>query len=199
MRKTIIYLWATRMSKISLFLENLNPRERILLLILLAFLGIFLGSQSYEKFFENFFDQIATFEEQDLLEKREEKLTLQKDKVELEQELKSQKQKLDLYQNKTQIFNLGYENYMTALRQLSQKYKFDIKNLQSFENEQSYFKKYDLTLQVQGEFESLLQFIQELENLNCKLYYIELENSTSLRLTLKIKFCFLVLTVVNAL
>lgn len=199
MRKTIIYLWATRMSKISLFLENLNPRERILLLILLAFLGIFLGSQSYEKFFENFFDQIATLEEQDLLEKREEKLTLQKDKVELEQELKSQKQKLDLYQNKTQIFNLGYENYMTTLGQLSQKYKFDIKNLQSFENEQSYFKKYDLTLQVQGEFESLLQFIQELENLNCKLYYIELENSTSLRLTLKIKFCFLVLTVVNAL
>lgn len=199
MRKTIIYLWATRMSKISLFLENLNPRERILLLILLAFLGIFLGSQSYEKFFENFFDQIATLEEQDLLEKREEKLTLQKDKVELEQELKSQKQKLDLYQNKTQIFNLGYENYMTTLRQLNQKYELDIKNLQSFENEQSYFKKYVLTLQVQGEFESLLQFIQELENLNCKLYYIELENSTSLRLTLKIKFCFLVLTVVNAL
>lgn len=195
MRKTIIYLWATRMSKISLFLENLNPRERILLLILLAFLGIFLGSQSYE----NFFDQIATLEEQDLLEKREEKLTLQKDRVELEQELKSQKQKLDLYQNKTQIFNLGYENYMTTLRQLNQKYELDIKNLQSFENEQSYFKKYDLTLQVQGEFESLLQFIQELENLNCKLYYIELENSTSLRLTLKIKFCFLVLTVVNAL
>lgn len=195
MRKTIIYLWATRMSKISLFLENLNPRERILLLILLAFLGIFLGSQSYE----NFFDQIATLEEQDLLEKREEKLTLQKDRVELEQELKSQKQKLDLYQNKTQIFNLGYENYMTTLGQLSQKYKFDIKNLQSFENEQGYFKKYVLTLQVQGEFESLLQFIQELENLNCKLYYIELENSTSLRLTLKIKFCFLVLTVVNAL
>lgn len=195
MRKTIIYLWATRMSKISLFLENLNPRERILLLILLAFLGIFLGSQSYE----NFFDQIATLEEQDLLEKREEKLTLQKDRVELEQELKSQKQKLDLYQNKTQIFNLGYENYMTTLRQLNQKYELDIKNLQSFENEQGYFKKYVLTLQVQGEFESLLQFIQELENLNCKLYYIELENSTSLRLTLKIKFCFLVLTVVNAL
>lgn len=177
-----------KMDRISLFLENLNPRERILLLIFVALLGIFLGFRSYEGLFKDFLDEVIFLEEQDLLERKNQNSILQRNKIDLQKELEFQKQQLDLYQNIMRVFNLNYENCLVELEKLSQKYKLEIKDLQSFESEKKYFRKYDLTLQVQGEFRPLLQFIQELENLNYKLYYVELENLTSLKLVLKISF-----------
>lgn len=182
------------MNKISLFLENLSLREKILFLVFLALLGIFLGFKSYEGYLKDFFDEIISLDEQELLEKKEQNFILQKDKMKLEKELELLKQSLESYHFKTQIFNVSYENYIAKLEQLTQKYKLKIKDSQSFENEEKYFKKYDLILQIEGEFEPLLEFIQELENSNppFKLESIELENTHNLNLNLNLKIAFII-------
>ena len=83
------------MDKIVLFLENLSLREKILFLSFLALLGIFLGFKTYEGFLKSFFDEIISLDEQELLEKREQNFILQKDKITLEKELQTQKEKLN--------------------------------------------------------------------------------------------------------
>ena len=178
------------MDKIVLFLENLSLREKILFLSFLALLGIFLGFKTYEGFLKSFFDETMNFNEQELLEKREQNFILQKDKITLEKELQAQKETLDFYENKMKIFNQNIENHLSELESLAQKYGLSVKKLQDSYKEEKDFKKYHLFLEFEGEFKSLLQLIQDLENLNYEFHRIELETA-GFKLNVKINLSFI--------
>ena len=173
------------MDKIVLFLENLSLREKILFLSFLALLGIFLGFKTYEGFLKSFFDEIISLDEQELLEKREQNFILQKDKITLEKELQTQKEKLNFYENKMKILNQNIENHLSELESLAQKYGLNVKKLQDSYKEEKDFNKYHLFLEFEGEFKSLLKLIQDLENLNYQFHCIELK-TIGLKLNLKI-------------
>ncbi len=180
------------MDRINLFLENLNLREKILFLCFLALFGIFLAFKTYEGFLKDFFSEVTSLDERDLSEKKEEFASLQKDKKSLEKELEIQKEKLEFYENKMQIFRQNSQNYLKELESLSQKYKLEIQNLQSSISDKQYFEKIILTLKLQGDLNSLLNLIGDLENLNYNFHFIEFETS-GLSLVLKTELSFIIL------
>ena len=83
------------------------------------------------------------------------------------------------------IFNQNIENHLSELESLAQKYGLNVKKLQDSYKEEKDFNKYHLFLEFEGEFKSLLQLIQDLENLNYQFHRIELK-TIGLKLNLKI-------------
>ncbi|MCX2683133.1 hypothetical protein OQH60_04515 [Campylobacter sp. MIT 21-1685] len=172
------------MSRLEMFLENLSLREKFLMSLLIIICAFALAYKSYEDFFQNFFQENMLFSKGVLLEKKEEFAKTQKQKEEIDQQLKKQKQQLEKYQHSLSVFAKDYESYIKEIKEIADAQKVIIKDIQTSFEDKTYFKLYKIRLNLNGNFIPLFEMIKTLEKQIPPYLFavVEFENITSLHL-----------------
>jgi len=183
------------MYKILIFLEHLSLREKILFYVFVMLFGFFLAFQSYEGFLKKFFDEIHSFDESDLALKKEQIHTLGVQNEKLDLLLEKQQRDLRAFLQTKQSFNFKSGEYQKELKSLSLNHKISLEILENNFFNDLFFTRYEMYLQVKGDFYSLIYFLKDLENSKFifKLQSFEFQNLTNYDLTLNLKLSFIVI------
>ncbi|MCW1360641.1 hypothetical protein OLQ22_05980 [Campylobacter jejuni] len=180
------------MNRINIFLENLNPRERILYFILIIFAGVFLALKLSETYLENDNNDEAL---QLLLQNSQSKSEQLNQKL-LSLNAKYQNQSEELFNLKQGLLILkkSYNDYMNALQKKANENSLYFKDLDTQTTKMEQFQIHHLKINFQSSFVQLLSFLQDLNN-DKHFFSIEKLNIQSkeeyLDITLKLNFIVL--------
>lgn len=183
------------MDKIEFFLENLNLREKLLIIIITILFAIFLAFKIEPLFINSFFNHNIFIHNIDI--KKE-----QAANQNLEQKIQISNQKLQQIQNKTlvyeqylSLFQKKYDQYLKNIKTLALNNKIEIKKISQTKIQKNNINHYKIFIKTYGNFNALLSFIKDLENSN--FYYqiniIEMQNLTSLQLELNLEISIICL------
>lgn len=180
------------MNQIEQFLENLSPREKILIYLASILLAVLLSFHFYHSYLKSFFNHEFFIQSDEVNKITMINQDLNRQIKQLEEELVSIQDRIKNYENHLSTFNKDYKTYIKNLQNLALKNNLWIFNISKLQEENSYHK---ISVDILGDFNPILSFIQDIENSN--LYYeiqkFEIDNTSSLNLHLKLTLSFITL------
>ncbi|MBM0636951.1 hypothetical protein LNU06_02140 [Campylobacter sp. VicNov18] len=186
------------MSKIEIFLENLNPREKILFSCFICLCALFLAFKFHENFLEDIFQKNLNTDNHLCLNELKTQISqLQKTQTKLIKQIKTEEKTSQDYAQKLQLFSYEKHFFLKTIENLAQ--NLSLIEFRIWHKNKNLLNENHIFLKLNGDFHQMLYFIQNLENSN--LYYqinkIEIENITSLKLHLQISISFITLNTQN--
>ncbi|WP_144673679.1 hypothetical protein [Campylobacter jejuni] len=180
------------MSKIEVFLQNLNPREKFLFICFICLCALFLAFKIHDSFLQDIFQKtLVEYNHLSLDEVKIENSHLKEMEIKLTKQIKTEEEKLKYYKEKLYLFSYDKDFFSKKINDLSKNLTIDeIK----FSQENKNFIHYNYVfLSLNGDFKDLLDFIQNLENLPIalKIDKIKLYNTQGVKLKLNLMLKFI--------
>lgn len=179
------------MNQIEQFLENLSPREKILIYLASILLAVLLSFHFYHSYLKSFFNHEFFIQNDEVNKITMINQDLNRQIKQLEEELITIQDKIKSYENHLSTFNKDYETYIKNLQNLALKNNLHISNISRLQSEENSYHK--ISVDILGDFNPILSFIQDIENSD--LYYqineITIKNNNISNLKLNINIYFL--------
>ncbi|EIZ0997000.1 hypothetical protein GRO02_003650 [Campylobacter jejuni] len=181
------------MNQIEQFLENLSPREKILIYLASILLAVLLSFHFYHSYLKSFFNHEFFIQSDEVNKITMINQDLNRQIKQLEEELITIQDKIKSYENHLSTFNKDYETYIKNLQNLALKNNLWISNISKLQSEENSYHK--ISVNILGDFNPILSFIQDIENSNLhyKIQKFEIDNTSSLNLHLKLTLSFIAL------
>ncbi|EAH9557137.1 hypothetical protein FNO89_03655 [Campylobacter coli] len=179
------------MNQIEQFLENLSPREKILIYLTTILLAILLSFHFYHSYLKSFFNHEFFIQSNDMDKIITTNQDLNQQIKQLEKELVFIQDKIKSHENYLNVFNKNHETYIKNLQNLALENNLWISNIEWLQSEENSYRK--ISLNIFGDFSPILSFMKQLENsdLHYQIHKFEIDNTTSLNLHLKLTLSFI--------
>lgn len=180
------------MNQIEQFLENLSPREKILIYLTTILLAVLLSFHFYHSYLKSLFNHEFFIQSDEVNKIIITNQDLNQQIKQLEEKLNSIQDKIKSYENHLSTFNKDYETYIKNLQNLALKNNLWISNISRLQEENSYHR---ISIDILGDFNPILSFIQDVENSNLhyEIQKFEIDNTSNLNLHLKLTLSFIAL------
>ncbi|OOX94090.1 hypothetical protein BOO83_05075 [Campylobacter coli] len=181
------------MNQIEQFLENLSPRETILIYLASILLAVLLSFHFYHSYLKSFFNHEFFIQNDEINKITMMNQDLNRQIKQLKEKLNSIQDKIKSYENHLSIFNKNHESYIKNLQNLALKNNLWISNISRLQSEENSYHK--ISVDILGDFNPILSFIQDVENSNLhyEIQKFEIDNTSSLNLHLKLTLSFIAL------
>lgn len=181
------------MNQIEQFLENLSPREKILIYLASILLAVLLSFHFYHSYLKSFFNHEFFIQNDEINKITMMNQDLNRQIKQLKEKLNSIQDKIKSYENHLSIFNKNHESYIKNLQNLALKNNLWISNISRLQSEENSYHK--ISVDILGDFNPILSFIQDVENSNLhyEIQKFEIDNTSSLNLHLKLTLSFIAL------
>ncbi|HEB9305476.1 TPA: hypothetical protein RZK24_000059 [Campylobacter coli] len=180
------------MNQIEQFLENLSPREKILIYLTTILLAVLLSFHFHHSYLKSLFNHEFFIQSDEVNKIIITNQDLNQQIKQLEEKLNSIQDKIKSYENHLSTFNKDYETYIKNLQNLALKNNLQISNISRLQEENSYHR---ISVDILGDFNPILSFIQDVENSNLhyEIQKFEIDNTSNLNLHLKLTLSFIAL------